>query len=49
MYGEKVQAISDILMKYCEPRDIVSGILAEDVAKMILKTIGERKEKEDEQ
>ena len=43
--NEKIQAISDILMKYCEPKPEIDGVLAKDIAKMILKTIEERKEK----
>jgi len=47
-YNEKVQAITDILMKYCEPKPEIDGVLAKDVARMILKMIGERKEETDE-
>lgn len=36
---KKINAITDILLRYCEPRPEISGCMAKDVAKKILTAI----------
>jgi len=35
-YEQKVQAVADVLLKYCYPRPEFSGLMAKDIAKKIV-------------
>ena len=38
-YNDKIQAVADVLLKYCDPRPEFSGLMAKDIAKKILEVL----------
>ena len=41
-YKQKVQAVTDVLLKYCDPRPEFSGLMAKDIAVKILDVLEEK-------
>jgi len=41
-YNDKIQAVSDVLLKFCDPRPQFEGIAAKDIAVKILEVLEEK-------